>query len=94
LFEGYFGFSPGNHHSARAPPFTSLCNYRASSVGSDSHVLSTDNHRHMKPSVALAYGGAMTPVFVLLEVISVFGAIVKLSLSLCTTFMADERSAA
>jgi len=94
LFEGYFGFSPGNHHSARAPSLTSLCNYRASSVGSDSHVLSIDNHRHMKPSVALAYGGAMTSVFVLLEVISVFGTIVRVSLSLCTTFRADGRTAA
>jgi len=43
----------------------------------------------MKPSVALAYGGAMTPVFVLLEVIFVFGTTVRVSLSLCTTFRAD-----
>lgn len=94
MFEGYFGFSPGNHHSARVPSLTSLCNYRASSVGSDSHVLSTDNHRHMKPSVALAYGGAMTPVFVLLEVISVFGTTVRVSLSLYTPFRADGRNEA
>jgi hypothetical protein len=94
LFEGYFGFSLGNHHSVSTPSLRSLCNYRTSSVGSDSLVLSTDNHRHMKPSVALAYGGAMTPMFVFLEVISVVGTTVRVSLSLCAPFRAYGRSAA
>jgi hypothetical protein len=47
----------------------------------------------MKPSVALAYCGAMTPVFVLLEVISVVGTTVRVSLSLRTPLRDYGRNA-